>query len=134
MKRFTVYVFDEKFRQDKKSGNIAFVLRNEGNTDRVITTTMLFMSRTIISYDDEDEHYTVQKCRTGNSTGRFHESLPVIANCSEIYFVNHRFGTPDKFDAYLNLPFGASQVYRKFCKISLEGLEEPEIFLTALME
>lgn len=139
---FGVYVFQEQARVDNGKGNLVIVVPITPDwVDRYGVpipgyTRMLYVASSIFSYNIETEEYKVLKCRSmdyvpqSTTADSFYE----ITQAESLIYMNTDIGDEGCITTFLHNTRAPGIVSdKKYCKISLDGIERPELYLTALI-
>ena len=140
MQLFGVYIFNERFRKDKKQGDMVFIIPcgdksiDNYGVPRVGYTNMLYMAESVYFYDIDEDEYRVLKNRSGSMGMTIQKPFMELVSTNDVILLNQSIGKEDTIDSYLFNQRNPHVLPKKFMKISLAGLDQPELYFSALCD
>lgn len=137
MQVFTVYIFNEQFRSDKKKGDLAivvpFAMTDKYSVPLPGYSKMAHIADAVYSYDIDDEHFHTFKNRQIGSGYKHNVPFDYLVHADTIWFMNDYIGEEMMLNQLLAGQRTPPQMYgKKYCEISLAGMSHIELYLSAL--
>lgn len=137
MKVFTVYIFNERIRSDKKKGDLVIVVPFT-HVDKYSVplpgySRMAHMAEAVYSYDIDDSHFHTFKNRQIGSGYKHNVPFEFLVHASSVWFMNDIIGEEMMLNQLLMGQRTPPQMHsKKYCEIPLAGLDNIELYLSAL--
>lgn len=140
MKVFTVYIFNEYRRSDKKKGDLVIIVPVAMNEQYSLPLpgyrAMTTMAESVYSYDIDDNNFHTYKNRHQIGSGyKPHLQFDNIVNVNvnTIWFMNDYIGEEKPLNQLLVGHGTPHQLYgKKYCEIPLAGMTHVELYLSVL--
>jgi len=137
MQVFTVYIFNERLRSDKKQGDLAivvpFAMIDKYSVPIPGYSKMAAMADAVYGYDIDKGHFTTYKNRQIGSGYNHNVPFEYLVNSRSIWFMNDYIGEGMMLNQLLVGQPTPPQMYgKKYCEISLAGMSHIELYLSAL--
>ena len=137
MKVFTVYIFNERFRSDKKQGDLAIVVPftfvDKYSVPLPGYSSMAYMAEAVYSYDIDENHFYTFKNRSIGSGYNHNVPFEHLVNANSVWFMNDSIGEEMMLNQLLIGQRTPPRMHnKKFCEIPLAGLDNIELYLSAL--
>jgi len=141
---FYLYIFNPSVRVDNESSDFALMIPtsefvfgvDKYNVPSGMSTRITYLANNIYSYNIDTNTYTTIKSRGGMSVpDEFHTDFYNIYSGNDVHIFNDSIGSDNPIDDFLHHTksfYGHWE--KKIMKVSLDGLEHPEIYLSSLFD
>lgn len=134
---FTVYIFNERIRSDKKQGDLVIVVPFSLIDKYLVPvpgySKMATMAEAIYGYDIDEGHFRTYKNRNAIILDDREVPFEYLVSTQSIWFINDHIGENMQLDKLLAGQYTPPQMQnKKYCEISIAGLDNIELYLTAL--
>lgn len=137
MQVFTVYIFDEHYRSDKKQGDlvivIPFAVMDKYSVPLPGYSNIAQMAEAVYGYDIDEGHFKTYKNRRFGPGYNNNVSFDYIVHSNSIWFMNDHIGEEMMLNQLIVGHRTPPQMYgKKYCEISLAGMSHIELYLSVL--
>lgn len=140
---FYLYIFNSQLRKDGIDEDFVLVTPIHNGTRDIagyhipsgMSVRMIYLASYVYSYNINNEKYTVIKSRTGANGVDIKSTFSNLTPNKTVYIMNQDIGNIVPLDHYLiNSRVHSTNQNNKIIEFSLDGLEEPDIYLSALFD
>lgn len=136
MRIFTIYEFNHLLRVDGKSGPLLMLQSYNDNIERGHTNPlihkMLTNAHSVYCYSTQLPHYFGYKDREHGSGRIIYEKFKDIYNADSVIYQNKNVGKQCHLRTFLNVHYSLNDD-SKYCEIPLAGLDDIELYFSALI-
>lgn len=137
MQVFTVYIFNEHIRSDKKKGDLAivipFAMMDKYSVPLPGYSSMAAMAEAVYGYDIDEGNFKTYKNRQIERSDNHHVSFDYLVHANSIWFMNDYIGEEMLLNQLLVGQRTPPQMHgKKYCEIPLDGISHIELYLSAL--
>lgn len=137
MQVFTVYIFNERMRSDKKQGDLAIVVPfsvvDKYSVPVPGYSKMAVMAEAVYGYDIDEGHFKTYKNRQIGSGYNHNVPFEYLVHARSIWFMNDCISEEMMLNQLLAGQQTPPQMRdKKYCEISLAGLDNIALYLSVL--